>query len=181
MNYETEFFLKAEKERRMLDMLFKVIYKSQDYTYQHSPSEEKYTFDSSVIRFENNKLLDTHIYEAKIRDVSYDTILLERKKLIAIRKCSKSFQNGPEPVLQYYVSTHPDGTWVFDLSKVGKRKWDLEYHNISTTQNVFGKGLKEITYLNKEDGVFYDIKTSDLKEVKIEPIKEVQKIKGFIL
>lgn len=176
------YFERAEKERRMLDLLFKTHYKGDNISYQHTPSEEKYTFDSSVIRFnEKNHLLDTHIWEAKIRDKDYDDILLERKKLRALRKATHSFKTGPEPVELYYVSTHPSGTWVFDLSKVNGVKWIEEEHNISTTDNVYGKEIKQVTYLKKSDGMFFPITTTELNLMKPRLVKDIikEKIQGF--
>ena len=154
---------KSRKERILLDELFKFIYINEEYEikYYHTPIEGYDIYDSIVTRFnkDTSYLKDTHIYEVKIRDTNYPDILLEKKKYLSLMKEAIKYKNG-EPVCVLYVSCHPTGTYVFNLSKLNNIKWRKEYHNISTTEKSKGKELKEVTYLPVLDAKFFpDIKT----------------------
>ena len=122
------FYDQSRLERILLEELYSRIY-TYDIKYYHSLLEGYDTHDSVVLRFEKDspKLRDTHIYEAKIRDRNYPSILLEKKKLLGLIRYSKRYKTGPVSI--FYVSSHPEATWVFKLSQNLKDyNWIKETH-----------------------------------------------------
>jgi hypothetical protein len=168
---EQEFLRKSERERIMLDLLFAKIYnkgKTQDNIY-HTPADGKDEYDSVVCRFLNGIISKNHIWEAKIRDANYSDILFEKKKYQSLKKVAERY-NGAECDI-FYVSTHPDGTYVFNITeieKAGKIEWVKQEHNKSTVMKHLGKIMKDIIYLPIDLAKKVDIKVSDIDRVENE-------------
>lgn len=168
---EQEFLRKSERERIMLDLLFAKIYnkgKTQDNIY-HTPADGKDEYDSVVCRFLNGIISKNHIWEAKIRDANYSDILFEKKKYQSLKKVAERY-NGAECDI-FYVSTHPDGTYVFNITEIeksGKLEWIKQEHNKSTVMKHLGKVVKDIIYLPIDLAKKVDIKVSDIDRVENE-------------
>lgn len=167
------YYDKSRKERILLEELFNKIYK-EDFKYYHTPIDGMDTYDSVVTRFEKDSFLlkDTHIYEVKIREAVYTSILLERKKFQSLIKVSKKWSNG-NPVSIYYVSCHPNGTFVFRLDPLHKYEWIKEVHNVSSTEDK-GTVFKEITYLDISNAKYIDIRSYDIEKIDIKKEKNKQ-------
>ena len=184
---EAEYLRRSERERIMLNLLFNKIYNKSDIVdnIYHTPADSKEEYDSVVCRFKNNKIYKNHIWEAKIRDIDYNDILFERNKYNSLKKVCKRFDGAPCDI--FYVSTHPSGTYVFNITKIEKDKkleWITQEHNISTVEKWKGKKDKDLIYLPIELAKKIDIKTSDIDKVEKE-LKEKKlpkkKIIGFTL
>jgi hypothetical protein len=171
----------------MLNILFDRIYNKGEIVdnIYHTPAEGKEEYDSVVCRFKDNKIHQNHIWEAKIRDADYQDILFEKNKYNSLKKICKRFDGAPSEI--YYVSTHPSGTYVFNITKIekdNKLNWITQKHNISTVEKWRGKKEKDLIYLPIELAKKIDIKVSDIDKIEKE-IKEKslpkKKIIGFTL
>jgi hypothetical protein len=168
---EQEFLRKSERERIMLDLLFAKIYnkgKTQDNIY-HTPADGRDEYDSVVCRFLNGTINKNHIWEAKIRDTNYSDILFEKKKYQSLKKVAEKYSGAECDI--FYVSTHPDGTYVFNITeieKAGKIEWIKQEHNKSTVMKHLGKVMKDIIYLPIDLAKKVDIKVSDIDRVENE-------------
>lgn len=166
-----EFLRRSERERIMLDLLFAQIYnkgKTQDNIY-HTPAEGKDEYDSVVCRFLDGRLNKNHIWEAKIRDANYSDILFEKKKYQSLKKVAERY-DGAECNI-FYVSTHPDGTYIFNITEIEKRgqlEWIKQEHNKSTVMKHLGKVTKDIIYLPIDLGKKVDIRVLDIDKIEIE-------------
>jgi len=183
---EQEYYNKSVRERIMLDMLFSRIYnksKLQDNIH-HTPADSKEPYDSIVCRFDGT-IKENHIWEAKIRDANYTEILFEKIKYESLKKVAKRYEGAPSDI--FYVSTHPNGTYIFNITKIekdGKLQWIKQEHNKSTVEKWKGKIEKQLIYLPIEWGKMVDIKVSDIDRVEKEAKEKAQpkkKVIGFDL
>ncbi|NBW79610.1 MAG: hypothetical protein EBR27_11455 [Betaproteobacteria bacterium] len=184
---QDDYSKKSQRERIMLNILFNQIYNKgelQDNIY-HTAIDSKEEYDSIVCRFKNNKIYQNHIWEAKIRNVDYIDILFEKNKYNSLKKVCKRFDGAPCEI--YYVSTHPSGTYVFNITKIerdNKLTWITQNHNISTVEIWKGKKEKDIIYLPIELAKKVNIKVSDIdiieKELKEKSLPK-KKVVGFTL
>lgn len=184
---QEEYIRKSERERIMLNILFKKIYNKGELqdNIHHTATDSKESFDSLVCRFKNNRIYQNHIWEAKIRDVDYNDVLFERVKYNSLKSICKRFDGAPCEI--FYVSTHPAGTYVFNITSIEKKyglPWITQQHNISTVELWKGKKDKDIIYLPIEWGKKIDITIADIDRVEKE-LKEKslpkKKIIGFTL
>lgn len=185
---EQEYIKKSERERIMLNELFSKIYNKTNITdnIYHTPAEGKDEYDSVVCRFKDGIIYQNHIWEAKIRDTNYPDILFEKNKYNSLKKICKRFDGAPCEI--FYVSTHPNGTYVFNITKIekdNKLNWIKQEHNRSTVEKWRGKIEKELVYLPSSLAKFVDIKISDINRIEKE-IEDARKPKpkkqvGFTL
>ena len=179
---EQEYYNKSVRERIMLDILFSRIYnksKLQDNIH-HTPADSKEPYDSIVCRFDGT-IKQNHIWEAKIRDANYTEILFEKIKYESLKKIAKRYEGAPSDI--FYVSTHPNGTYIFNITKIekeGKLEWIKQQHNKSTVEKWRGKIEKQLIYLPIEWGKIIDIKVSDIDRVEKE-IEEAKKPKKKVI
>ena len=179
---EQEYYNKSVRERIMLDLLFSRIYnksKLQDNIH-HTPADSKEPYDSIVCRFDGT-IKQNHIWEAKIRDANYTEILFEKIKYESLKKIAKRYEGAPSDI--FYVSTHPNGTYIFNITKIekeGKLEWIKQQHNKSTVEKWRGKIEKQLIYLPIEWGKIIDIKVSDIDRVEKE-IEEAKKPKKKVI
>lgn len=179
---EQEYYNKSVRERIMLDLLFSRIYnksKLQDNIH-HTPADSKEPYDSIVCRFDGT-IKQNHIWEAKIRDANYTEILFEKIKYESLKKIAKRYEGAPSDI--FYVSTHPNGTYIFNITKIekeGKLEWIKQEHNKSTVEKWRGKIEKQLIYLPIEWGKMIDIKVSDIDRVEKE-IEESKKPKKKVI
>lgn len=185
---EAEYLKKSERERIMLDLLFIKIYnkgETQDNIY-HTPADSKEPYDSVVCRFKEGIINRNHIWEAKIRDTNYNEILFEKIKYESLKKIAKRYSEACDSDI-FYVSTHPNGTYVFNITNIekeGKLEWIKQEHNRSTVEKWKGKVEKQLIYLPIEWGKMVDIKVSDIDKIekeKLQKLRPKKKIIGFDL
>ena len=160
---EKTYYENERKGRMLLRELFNRFY-SDKYDIQPYYTEIDLCkcYDAVVTRFNKDTtwLHDTHLYEVKLRDIDYDTILLEKDKYDALIEERKFNYDGD--VKLYYVSCHPSATYVFDLDNV-ELKWISEHHNISSVEKENGTRLKKICYLQKERGKKINIRLDQIE------------------
>jgi hypothetical protein len=184
---EQEYLRRSERERIMLNILFAKIYNQADIRNDiyHTPTDGKEPYDSVVCRFKNNRLHQNHIWESKIRDADYGDILFEKSKYLSLKGVQKRYSEAPCEI--FYVSTHPSGTYVFNITKIEEDKklnWITQSHNVSTVDKSRGKKDKDIIYLPCEWGKKVDIKVSDIDKIEKELKEKRQpkkKVIGFTL
>jgi hypothetical protein len=188
MSYtEEEYIRKSERERIMLNVLFKQIYNKNgivDNIY-HTPVDSREKYDSLVCRFKDNRIYQNHIWEAKLRGANYDDILFEKIKYNSLKKICKRFDGAPCEI--FYVSTHPNGTYIFNITKIEEKyslPWIREKHNVSTVELWKGQHDKDLIYLPSEWGKKVDITIADVdrieKELKEKSLPK-KKVIGFTL
>lgn len=184
---DQEYFNKSERERIMLDILFSKIYNKGELkdNIHHSPADSKEPYDSIVCRFKGGIIISNHIWEAKIRDANYTEILFEKIKYESLKKIAKRYEGAPSDI--FYVSTHPNGTYIFNITKIekeGKLTWIKQEHNRSTVEKWRGKVEKQLIYLPIDWGKMVDIKVLDIdkfqKEAKEKSLPK-KKVIGFDL
>jgi len=175
---EAEYLKKSQRERVMLNLLFSKIYNKNGFNdnIYHTPAEGKEPYDSVVCRFKNGSRHRNHIWEAKIRDADYDDILFEKNKYNSLKNIAKKYDAAECDI--FYVSTHPSGTYVFNITQIekdNKLKWIKQHHNISTVELWRGKTEKELIYLPISLAKKVDIKVSDIdnEEKRIEEEKKM--------
>jgi hypothetical protein len=170
---------RSEIGNTLLKEIFKQIIPSNIEKQIYFSPEDSYTIYDALINYlKEGSMISTDLYEVKVRDEDYPTLLLEKKKYTDLLKHSRRMYNIRHI---YYVVITPGGSWSYDLLKLPKLKWITEQHNIKSTDTHYGKTTKEVTYLDKNIGTFIDIKTGDyekLIESKIES-KVVKKQIGF--
>ena len=179
---EQEYYKKSVRERIMLDILFSRIYNKNEFqdNIHHTPADSKEPYDSIVCRFDGT-IKQNHIWEAKIRDANYTEILFEKIKYESLKKIAKRYEGAPSDI--FYVSTHPNGTYIFNITKIekeGKLEWIKQQHNKSTVEKWRGKIEKQLIYLPIEWGKIIDIKVSDIDRVEKE-IEEAKKPKKKVI
>lgn len=176
---EQEYLRKSERERIMMNIVFSKIYNKNDYqdNIHHTPADSKETYDSIVCRFLNGRITKNHIWEAKIRDANYNEILFEKIKYNSLKKVAQRYEGAECDI--FYISTHPNGTYIFNITKIekeGKLEWIKQEHNRSTVEKWKGKVMKEIAYLPTSLAKFIDVKVTDIDKVEKE-IEEAKKPK----
>jgi hypothetical protein len=145
-----------EQERKALDGLFNEILKETDkvsYDWTHTPPSAKVHYDSLVKQHDKltNKILTRMFFEAKIRGVDYDTLLIEKYKLTELKKFVKDKNDKI-----YYANFLPSNTVVFDLLKIEKNLVFIEEeHNIKTADKELGKRKKWVAYPPISDGTVF--------------------------
>lgn len=180
---QAEYIKKSERERIMLNLLFKQIYNKNgivDNIY-HTPVDGKDEYDSVVCRFKNDRIYKNHIWEAKIRNENYPTILFEKNKYKSLKKITKRFDGAPCEI--FYVSTHPEATYVFNITQIEEKyglPWITEKHNVSTVELWRGQHDKDIIYLPIEWGKKIDINVNDINRIEKEMIEKKNPKKKII-
>lgn len=180
MATQQDYINKSILERICLKNIFQRL--STDYDWQyHFTDEQGYDlYDSLLVKFKKDTgtILNTYFVEMKVRDTHYPTLLLEKKKyqdlLDLVKKYDeRNYLDKPSEVI--YISTTPQGSYWFNLSKVNESElnWIQEMHWISTTDKSKGKTLKWVTYLSTDLAKFLPIKSTDKKSSNN---KEVNKI-----
>tara|TARA_R110002012_G_scaffold125573_2_gene277170 strand:+ start:2106 stop:2495 length:390 start_codon:yes stop_codon:yes gene_type:complete len=82
-----------------------------------------------------------HRIELKCRGKHYNTLLIEKKKYIAmIEKCNDNLD------IPMYINSTPKGVYRFNLFLI-EPKWEIQYHNTTTTFANNKKIPKEIAML----------------------------------
>jgi hypothetical protein len=161
---------KSTDERLMLDQVYQLIFNNKyDMKYYHTPIEGIDVYDSHIVMFNKGDYVATHniIIEAKVRDIAYSTILLERKKLKSLKKEIERFKIYNTKLGLLYISCDPSGTYIFDLLKLEKDMvWVKEMHNKSTIDKSMGKVMKEITYLDIKLAKKVNFTQKDLEKSK---------------
>lgn len=165
----------------MLNLLFSKIYNtgtSQDNIY-HTPECGREVYDSVVCRFnEDGKLYSNHIWEAKIRDANYPDILFEKEKYESLKKIQQKYDGAKCDI--FYVSCHPDGTYIFNITKIFEKiEWKNEMHNRSTVELHRGKKMKTLTYLPISLAKRFDITVADIDRIEkeMEMKRKTKKVK----
>jgi elongation factor 4 len=140
----------------------------------------------AYFRIFNGSIKKNHIWEAKIRDANYNEILFEKIKYNSLKKVAQRYEGAESDI--FYISTHPDGTYIFNITNIekeGKLQWIKQEHNKSTVEKWRGKVMKELVYLPISLAKFIDVKVSDIDKVEkeIEEAKKPKKKKapGFSL
>tara|TARA_B100001094_G_scaffold174502_1_gene168725 strand:+ start:4412 stop:4801 length:390 start_codon:yes stop_codon:yes gene_type:complete len=82
-----------------------------------------------------------HRIELKCRGKHYDTLLIEKKKYDAM--IIKAKENLDLPM---YINSTPKGVYRFNLFLI-EPKWELQYHNKTTTFSNTNKIEKEVAML----------------------------------
>jgi hypothetical protein len=112
-------------------------------------------YDSEMIVFNRitGKKLKTYFIEVKIRFEDYATVILEKKKFDRITKEIKKYKERTSNDIEIeilYLSVHPSGSYLFNLSNM-----EIIYKNWSGTKKstMFhtkntDAGDKEAAYLN---------------------------------
>lgn len=145
-----------QQERKAMDGLFAEILKETDksrYEWQHTSPNEKTHYDSLVIQYNKatNSIIKRMFFEAKIRGVDYDTLLIEKYKLTQLKNLVKEKNDKI-----YYANFLPSKTVVFDLLKIeNKLTFVEENHNIETANKALGKRKKLIAYPPISDGTIF--------------------------
>jgi len=176
---QQEYIRKSERERIMLNLVFSKIYNKNEYqdNIHHTPADSKEPYDSIVCRFLNGIINKNHIWEAKIRDANYNEILFEKIKYNSLKKVAQRYEGAPSDI--FYISTHPNGTYIFNITQIekdNKLNWIKQEHNRSTVEKWRGKVEKELVYLPIELAKFIDIKVLDIDRVEKE-IEDAKKPK----
>ena len=103
---------------------------------------------------DTNQKVKRYIFEIKIRNKHYPTLLFEKAKLDKYLK----FEKNPAVGI-YYINFTPACTVVFDLlnlNEQGKITFTQEPHNIQTADKSLGKVLKEVAFLDVNLGKTFD-------------------------
>lgn len=107
-------------------------------------------YDCIVDRWIHGQFSKRFIFEIKIRNKYYPTLLLEKHKLDKFLKFEK------DPIVGiYYINFTPTCTVVFDLLKLhseGKITFKQEAHNIQTANKDLGKVIKDVAFLDVTHG-----------------------------
>jgi hypothetical protein len=91
---------------------------------------------------------ESHRIELKCRKAHYDTLLLEKKKYLAMELESQKHLDIP-----FYINSTPKGVWSFNLYLI-KPIWETNNKNPATTQFTNNNRVeKEVTYLNINKGI----------------------------
>ena len=86
-----------------------------------------------------------HRIELKCRGKHYDTLLIEKKKYDAmIKKCNDNLD------IPMYINSTPKGIYRFNLFLIDL-KWEIQYHNKTTTFGNRKKVPKEIAMISVID------------------------------
>lgn len=86
-----------------------------------------------------------HRIELKCRGKHYDTLLIEKKKYVAmIEKCNDNLD------IPMYINSTPKGVYRFNLFLI-EPKWEIQYHNKTTTFSNNKKIPKEIAMISVVD------------------------------
>jgi hypothetical protein len=149
------------QEREALVGFFKRILvktPSTKYHLNYTPTGTYSKYDCLVTQHSlidgNWRAIKKMFFEAKIRDKYYDTLLLEKKKIEAMKVYAKEAHSTI-----FYINFTPAGTFVFNLTKLeldGQINYITEKHNVETVNKDKGKIDKEIAYIDVNLGKRYD-------------------------
>ncbi len=145
----------AELERQAMDEFLNLFLPNTDKHYHKryfTMNEGNSGYDCLVNRINNNtkKQVKRMIFEVKVRNRHYPTLILEKVKFDKLSRLVTDPITGI-----YYVNFTPYMTVVFDLLKLkneGKIEFKEESHNIQTVDKSLGKTIKQIAHLNVSDG-----------------------------
>jgi len=180
MENKDNFYVASRKERILINEVISRLYTCHYKKYLTDPYGND-VYDGLVIKFEDDTYTPkgTDIYEAKIRDRNYPTVLLERKKFKALFNYAKRYSDYPVNV--FYLSCHPEKTYLFHLDKKRKYNWVKEEHNKSTMDMSKGTEIKEVVYLDIEEAAYViDIRSLDIEKIDFEREKP-KKIDNIII
>lgn len=161
----SKFYEASKNERLFLKKILEDMTKDNTYHYSYymTDPEGLDIYDGFISLFDkvSGSVYKRYIIEIKIRDIDYDELLLEKKKLDSLTK--KSLESDSEML---YICVIPSGTYIFNLSKLGEVEFTKVPCNKTTVINS-GKIMKTVTFLPKKiaSKVIKDLKFYDLKHL----------------
>jgi hypothetical protein len=161
-------------------------FEKDKYTCNLHNTDMTCPYDVEMIVFNRitGKKLKTYFIEVKIRFEDYATIALEKKKVDGITKEIKKYKERTSFDIEIeilYLSVHPSGSYLFNISNMS-----LTYENWTGTKKstMFNTkdtdaGDKQAAFLNKYDGKKFDWTSStiiqhyenSLKSKVVKPVK----------
>jgi hypothetical protein len=94
--------------------------------------------------------------ELKIRDTSFDSYILEGKKLKSLIKKRENLMLSKDDVTFLYINFTPDGTIVWKLDDDMLESTEKLVANRRTADSRQDKINKDVIYLDPKDGKFFD-------------------------
>lgn len=133
-------------------------------------------YDARLIKFEKNtcNIIQNYYLEAKIRDDDWGDLMLEKIKWNNLKSLVKKmdFKTNKDCFLNIksdiiYISVTPSGTWWWNLSKmdIDNCQWEVKNCPVSTVDQSKGRVDKDVFMLDKSDGKFFNIKSTDKNNV----------------
>lgn len=159
---------RSRKERICLKNIFSKFSNEYDFKWYFTDEESKEKYDCLLIKYKKltATILGIYFIEIKVRDEHYPNLMLERIKYNNLKdlvnKYDKRMYND-KPSEIVYVSTTPEGSYWWNLSKydMNKVEWVYEEHWVSTMNKSLGKEMKWLTYLPITDAKFIPVKSTD--------------------
>jgi hypothetical protein len=120
---EVKFIEASKRERFSLSKIIPTMIKNIKEYYVYYSDEFKYEcWDLQLYLSKDGIIYKKFIVEAKIRDVDYDSLMLESKKLKDLKSIKKRWikegitNEGETDIL--YICFTPSGTYVYNISKL---------------------------------------------------------------
>jgi len=168
MATQLDYNQKSINERIILKEVIKLLYDTttHDIQYYFTDVEGKDIYDGYVMIFTKGtgSIIKRHLIEVKVRDIHYEDLLLEKKKLTNLKNKADESQASV-----IYISCTPEGSFVYNLSRLETEigfEWVKEEHNKTTTDKSLGKVMKTITYLPTKYAKYINVRQTDLEVLK---------------
>lgn len=165
---QLDFNKRSTDERIILKEVIKKLYDTTrvNVEYYFTDIEGTDIYDGYVMLSdkETGTIIKRHLMEIKIRDVHYNDLLLEKKKLTNLM--NKAAESEADVL---YISTTPKGSYIFNLTRLENENgfdWVQEQHNKTTTDLSQGKITKTVTYLSVEHARYIPVKQTDIEVLK---------------
>lgn len=177
---------KSITERIFLRKVYEEIIKSKNFDFKIYMTDEAGSdkYDARLIKFEKNtcNIIQNYYIEIKVREDDWGDLMLEKIKWNNLKSLVKKmdFKTNRDCFLNIksdiiYISVTPNGTWVWNLSKIisDKTEWIIKNCPVSTVDPSRGRIDKEVFMLDKSKAKFFNIKTSDENNVDQIQIQKV--------
>lgn len=178
---ESEFSKREFEERLFLKKIIPISFPGE-ISHYFTDINSRDIYDACVMLYhpETKSLTKRYIIEIKVRQVHYHDLMLEKKKLEALKK--KASECDADII---YISVTPNGCFSWNIKELEETmtfEYKSEMHWKTSMNKSAGKVLKKVTYLSTELANRLDITTNllpkliqeDLESKKVGEVKPIE-------
>lgn len=174
MKFQNDFQKEEYYARQGLLILQELYPNTFKYKIEFTPGEyDPYDALFFIIDTETQSIIKRVWIELKIRKTTYDSYLLETKKMNSLIRLRKAMYYKEEDVTLLYINFTPNETIIYNLDKVKNIPTQKKVMNKCTVLSRTNKVEKDVIMLKPEDG---KILNYILDEKEIDTRNKINKI-----
>lgn len=164
------FNLKKDDIRKVKDTIYMFKYDNISCRLELTPPNSYEIWDAKLTRFIEDdfgrKLIDTLIFEIKVRDTHFEDFIIELDKTKSLfAKVDSENEKGRKAQLVYLVIS-PNGSYYFNIDRerlLCPSLWTKIYMNKSTAVSRDKKWQKWVSYISCDDAFLLGPTKNDIK------------------